>query len=261
MYPSSMSTCAIALYSLGHSPPRACACTWKGVACHAHSSRWSGWCNIRAHLVRMHGMHCHVDTEQGMVCSETAWCCIRSLLALTGQIYLQRSPEHAEGHVRALPEPLEQGHLHRLLLSVPSNQCHWQPCHHPAHRESNTAVHVDMKAEVLSWPYTCLKHHAASSEISPKTNSHHWTYSDPAITRAHLAYCTSVDRCGTRHGLLVLSIMRPCSVNSAAATCSKADPTPQYNACTGLACSALYCSSTCAATGIAWGNTPGTRPH
>lgn len=187
------------------------------------------------------------------MCSETAWCCIRSLLALTVQIHLQRSPEHAEGHVRALPEPLEQGHLHRLPLSVPSNQRQWQPCHHPAHRASCTGVHIGMKAKVLSWPYKCLKHHAASSEIFPKTKTHPQTYSHPAITRAYLAYCTRVERCGTRHGLLVLSTMRPCSVKSAAATCSTADLIPRYNACTGL--HAVLCTAAAYALRLAFHGT------
>ena len=37
-----------------------------------------------------------------------------------------------------------------------------------------------------------------------------------------LEYCRKGERCGTRHGRLVLSITRPCSVSSAAATCAKA---------------------------------------
>lgn len=39
-----------------------------------------------------------------------------------------------------------------------------------------------------------------------------------------LAYCRKVERCGTRHGRLVLSITRPCSVSSAAATYAGAVP-------------------------------------
>ena len=35
-----------------------------------------------------------------------------------------------------------------------------------------------------------------------------------------LEYCRKGERCGTRHGRLVLSITRPCSVSSAAATCA-----------------------------------------
>ena len=39
-----------------------------------------------------------------------------------------------------------------------------------------------------------------------------------------LEYCKKSERCGTRHGRLVLSIKRPCSVSSAAATCAHAAP-------------------------------------
>ena len=37
-----------------------------------------------------------------------------------------------------------------------------------------------------------------------------------------LAYCSVGERWGTRHGRLVLSMTRPCSVSSAAATCASA---------------------------------------
>ena len=45
-----------------------------------------------------------------------------------------------------------------------------------------------------------------------------------AVRHAHLAYCRICERRGTRHGLLVLSMVRPDCVSSAAATCSDTEP-------------------------------------
>ena len=69
----------------------------------------------------------------------------------------------------------------------------------------------------------CLSH----KEIRRCTICRCWlqVYGNAGVARdikernTHLAYCTNDERCGTRHGLLVLSITRPCSVSSAAATC------------------------------------------
>ena len=52
---------------------------------------------------------------------------------------------------------------------------------------------------------------------------------EPRVGRhAHLAYCRICERRGTRHGLLVLSMVRLDSVSSAAATCSSAKPRSAY---------------------------------